>query len=602
MTSVPIVQIPIDDTAFKKFSEAFEDYRGKLKAMPAAWQATNDRILELVKVQQKLGRSSDDAWKTAVAASAAYEKSVTNAVRAQTGLAAVTHSAGTAMTRMAAAGKALAGHLFGAVRFAAKLATYGIGGGLVGGGGLLFGLDTLAHGVLATQRSARGLGLTPGQFNSFRVNMARYAGTSVLTGAATAQIDPTKWGQLATLGIDPMQAAHESATALSGQEIMAVHRAWRQNPSMLNPAVQAAMQLGFSAGDVRNIGLAHGASLQGAISAAHRDAGAMGFSATVAREWSNFSIQLHKAGVLIETALVNTLAPLAPQLTVMSKDIAGFITGLAQSKDVKVWVGDLEEGLKGLADWLKSPAFRSDMQTMIWYFSKMAHAVGSAARFVFGVPKPPAGAPTVSAVPALPAVGPPSADLVRRAHIMERLGGVNAQDINNLTRSAAAKYHVPLWLLRAQAHIESGYGQHLINMKTGAAGVMQFIPGTARALGITDVLSPTQSIMGAGKLDAALLQKYGGDWRKVIAAYDWGLANVDKDVAAHGKDWLRYAPAETQKYVADAQKMRETSGHDQAMSKMLQRINKRWAGQRQTVVIRNQTAARVAVSANAALP
>lgn len=40
-------------------------------------------------------------------------------------------------------------------------------------------------------------------------------------------------------------------------------------------------------------------------------------------------------------------------------------------------------------------------------------------------------------------------------------------------------------------------------------------------------------------------------WDKAVAAYNCGLANLDKDIAAHGTDWLQYAPKETRGEVAN---------------------------------------------------
>lgn len=39
----------------------------------------------------------------------------------------------------------------------------------------------------------------------------------------------------------------------------------------------------------------------------------------------------------------------------------------------------------------------------------------------------------------------------------------------------------------------------------------------------------------------------------MLAAYDWGPANLDKDIAAHGSDWKKYLPNETAAYVPNAE-------------------------------------------------
>ncbi len=384
MTTAPVIEIPIDDSQFERFAKAFEEYRGHLKTMPADWQAINQKIVEFAKFQRASGASADVSWKNATAAATAYEKAVHSAARAQGALAQSTHSAGAGMRRMAAEGKALAGHMFSAVRYAAKFATFGLGAGLLGAGGLLWGIDDLAHGVLATQRQARGMGLTRGQLNSWRLHMARGAGMPVLSGAAEAQVAPAQAPGLSVRGIDPRRAARESASALAGQEVMAAHQAWRQFPSVYNPRVMALQHLGMPLADIRASSASHAATLRGDIAASGRDAAALGLSNQAQREWSQFSIQLHKAGLLIENALINTLTPLTPKLGELSAKVATFITGLEQSGKVKEWIDDLAGGIKSFADWIGSPPFQQDMRTMAYYFGKIAGGAGRTARYLFG--------------------------------------------------------------------------------------------------------------------------------------------------------------------------------------------------------------------------
>ena len=392
MTLASIVQIPVDDSEFSKFAAAFSDYQEKLKEQPAIWQETNARIIELARVQRQLGVSSDRAFANATTAAVAYEKTVKSAVSAESHLGRGAKNGETAMHRMATSAKSMSTSLFGAVRSLTKFATFGLGAGILGIGGSLFGLDRLADSVLASQRGAQGLGLTVGQYNSFRANMAQYAGVSVLSGAAAAQMDLSKAGWLASLGISWKKAVHEPATALVGQEIMAIHRAYQANPTaiMNTAAGQAAGQLGFSPADIRNIGLASSASLRSAIAATQKNATSLGFTARVAQEWIAFSIQLKKAGILIETALINTLTPLTPQLTRLSREFAAMIVGLEKSGEVKKWIADLGAALNQFTNWLGSPAFQQDMRTIAYYFSEIAKGIGAVARYILGpVPAAP---------------------------------------------------------------------------------------------------------------------------------------------------------------------------------------------------------------------
>ena len=64
--------------------------------------------------------------------------------------------------------------------------------------------------------------------------------------------------------------------------------------------------------------------------------------------------------------------------------------------------------------------------------------------------------------------------------------------------AAGAEWNVNPDMLRAMASQESGGRANAVSNKN-AQGLMQIIPGTQRALGVTDPNDPQQSIFGAAK-------------------------------------------------------------------------------------------------------
>lgn len=114
-------------------------------------------------------------------------------------------------------------------------------------------------------------------------------------------------------------------------------------------------------------------------------------------------------------------------------------------------------------------------------------------------------------------------------------------------------------LLEALIQQESG-GHHygadgdlLTNASSGARGIAQILPGTGRSpgLGVTPLQNDTEAEHRRFARDylGALMRRYGGDRKKALAAYNWGMGNVDNAISKHGDDWLSYAPKETQDYV-----------------------------------------------------
>lgn len=94
---------------------------------------------------------------------------------------------------------------------------------------------------------------------------------------------------------------------------------------------------------------------------------------------------------------------------------------------------------------------------------------------------------------------------------------------------------------------------NLITSPAGAQGKMQVMPGTNLdpGFGVTparDGSDAERTRVGRDYL-AAMLRRYGGDPAKAWAAYNWGPGNLDRALEKYGANWLRHAPAETQKYV-----------------------------------------------------
>lgn len=92
---------------------------------------------------------------------------------------------------------------------------------------------------------------------------------------------------------------------------------------------------------------------------------------------------------------------------------------------------------------------------------------------------------------------------------------------------AAQTYQVDVELLKAMAKAESGFNPNATS-KSGAMGIMQLMPSTAKGLGVKDAYDPEQNIMGGAKYIASLLEKYDGNVSYALAAYNAGSGNVDQ--------------------------------------------------------------------------
>lgn len=93
--------------------------------------------------------------------------------------------------------------------------------------------------------------------------------------------------------------------------------------------------------------------------------------------------------------------------------------------------------------------------------------------------------------------------------------------------SAARLHNIDPRVAIALVHQESGGNPNSVS-PAGAIGLGQLMPDTARQLGVTDPRNPTQNVMGSMRYLRQLLDKYGGDYQKALAAYNAGPGAVDK--------------------------------------------------------------------------
>lgn len=101
------------------------------------------------------------------------------------------------------------------------------------------------------------------------------------------------------------------------------------------------------------------------------------------------------------------------------------------------------------------------------------------------------------------------------------------ESMDAIFEEAADTYDVPVQLLKAMGKAESGFDAGAVS-PAGAQGVMQLMPATAEALGVSDPFDARSNIMGGARYISDLLNKYEGDMDLALAAYNAGSGNVKK--------------------------------------------------------------------------
>lgn len=118
-------------------------------------------------------------------------------------------------------------------------------------------------------------------------------------------------------------------------------------------------------------------------------------------------------------------------------------------------------------------------------------------------------------------------------------------DYRSIAYNAALNAGVPPQLFTKQIEIESGFNPNVVS-QAGAIGIAQFMPETAKGLGINP-WNATDSLYGAARLMARYVAKYG-DYTHALAAYNCGSGCLEWAMQ-HCLNFYWCVPDETQRYI-----------------------------------------------------
>lgn len=118
-------------------------------------------------------------------------------------------------------------------------------------------------------------------------------------------------------------------------------------------------------------------------------------------------------------------------------------------------------------------------------------------------------------------------------------------EIENIITHASKTYDVDPDLIKAVVKAESDFDVDSTSSK-GAMGLMQLMPETAKELGVRNSYDPVENIMAGTRYLKSLLDRYDGNVTLALAAYNWGMGNVERHPER--------LPRETQTYIARVNK------------------------------------------------
>ena len=122
------------------------------------------------------------------------------------------------------------------------------------------------------------------------------------------------------------------------------------------------------------------------------------------------------------------------------------------------------------------------------------------------------------------------------------------QEIEAAIDQAAARHNVDPSLVRAVIKVESNFNPNAVS-RTGAMGLMQLMPQTARQLKVANPFDPQQNVDAGVRHLKRLMESYGGDVKLSLAAYNAGAGAVARSAGVpHFRETRNYVKRITQLY------------------------------------------------------
>jgi hypothetical protein len=470
--------------------------------------------------------------------------------------------------------KTMAGNIASATRSLLRWAEIGgIISGLLGVGSL-WGIDRLAIAAGNQRRNALGQNITPGEQRGFAATFGRLSDPGQFLGAVNAAMhDVTLRPGLYGAGLSESDIRGKDTGQVADSLVNALKKIADQTPESMMAQVLKARHLDqfITLEDFeryKHTPAAEIAGYQREYQARRRE---LELTKEQQKAWQGLQVQLHFAGMAIETSLIRALTPLAPQIKKLSEAFVGVFDAFAKNPEVAHWIDSLSDALGHFASYVGTPQFKQDISEFVTHVGEAARAIGEFAKWVWSV-LPGHGEPVLpnsstGGTKAFPYYGNYTGShanddwswmIPKPFHAYPIVPGLS-QGFTPMSFRPGESGTFRSWgdLLYAVEGAESSHGHDLSTSRAGAAGWMQITPDAWHDFatgGQTNPMDRKQSWEVAQNELSHYMKVYGSDLQKVLAAYNWGPRHVNEAMAyarKYGRSWLDdpRMPSETHGYL-----------------------------------------------------
>lgn len=429
-----------------------------------------------------------------------------------------------------------------------KWAGFGLAGGLLGAGGGLFGLSSLAGGAGGLRRQAQGIGVGGGELESARNVYGRIADVNSLLGnIAESQSDITRQGAFFRSGINPNQ----NPVDIMAQALEKAGQIYRQNPAQAAQMLQASglSDLGINTEIARRASAYKKEDLKQMRDSYQQNLKQFNITDKMLKSWQDLDVQLDLAGKSIKYDFLNALEKLTGPLSNLSKSFASIFDAAAKNPNIQQWISGLASSLQEWASSWNPEATKKAVDDFITSVSNLAEKFGSIVDAIY------------NKMVSLGLIDTPQQTWVKQhpdwqnwqneleqgtIPMLAKPGQAPSDFIANVERDKK----LPKGMLDKIWGIESGRRtMNVPDSSAGAQGPLQLKPLIQHAYGVTNPQDFYQEGNAAGDFLHYLLKKYNGDVEKTVAAFNQGETKVDLAIGLWGSQWKEHIKEEGKKYL-----------------------------------------------------